>query len=199
MAKTVAQKKQPETANKQKKKKRPQRSWRQTLIIGIMLLALAGMILPSIISNFSGGNSARNFIPNRTENMPDPKFTKEGTLSFVSGQTGQVIKTIDIEKADNEMERQFGLMYRRTMEDDQGMLFLFDKPEQQGFWMKNTIIPLDIMFVDENKQILNIHENTKPMSEASLPSKGDARYVVEVIGGFSKKYGVKPGDKINWQ
>ena len=106
---------------------------------------------------------------------------------------------IDIEKADNDMERQFGLMYRRTMEDTQGMLFLFDESTPQGFWMKNTYIPLDIMFVDENNVITTIHENTTPMSDKTVASKGNAKYVVEVNGGFSKKYGIKEGDRISWQ
>jgi hypothetical protein len=209
MSKTVVQK----TAGAQpgnKRKKRPATNWRQILIIGALLIAAASMILPGIISNFSnfvsdsspapapstGTTNATNSTP---ANMPEPKFSKEGSLSFLSVQTGQPIVTIDIEKADNDLERGFGLMFRRSMAENQGMLFLFDQPDIQNFWMKNTLIPLDILYVDEAQKIITIHENTKPLSEAQIPSGGPAKYVVEVIGGFCKKHGVKVGDSIEWQ
>jgi uncharacterized protein len=183
-----------------RKTKRPAKNRKQQIIIGLMIVALAAMFLPNLLPSFRGGKSARNFTPSNTKNtMPEPEFTKEGTLSFISSETGETIRTIDIEKADNDMERQFGLMYRKSMPDTEGMLFLFDKAGQQSFWMRNTYIPLDIMFVDAESRILNIHQNTKPQSDNSLPSTGDAQFVVEVAGGFSEKYGVKPGDKIQWQ
>jgi hypothetical protein len=90
-------------------------------------------------------------------------------------------------------------MYRRSMSDTQGMLFLFNESVPQSFWMRNTFIPLDIMFEDENLTITTIHENTQPLSDKSIPSNGNARYVVEVNGGFTKKHGLKIGDKINWK
>lgn len=90
-------------------------------------------------------------------------------------------------------------MYRRNMSDTQGMLFIMDVAAPQSFWMRNTYIPLDIIFVDENNTILNIHQNARPRSESPLPSEGNAKYVVEVIGGFTQAYGIKPGDKIQWQ
>lgn len=195
------------TAPKPKKKKSSSINWRQTLIVGTLAIAAMSMILPNLMSWFNlGASSGSASIPSngagapssQPTEMPDPKFTKEGVLSFASA-SGAPIKTIDIEKADNDMERQFGLMYRRSMDDAQGMLFLFDKSEPQAFWMRNTIIPLDIMFVDENQVITTIHENAKPMNDNSLPSKGDAKYVVEVNAGFAKKYGVKEGDKITWE
>ena len=76
-----------------------------------------------------------------------PQFKKEGELYFVKA-TGDTIRKIDIEIAEPEYERTRGLMYRRNMKDTQGMLFIFDKPDMRSFWMKNTYIPLDIMFVD---------------------------------------------------
>lgn len=130
--------------------------------------------------------------------MPEPQFQKEGELQFISAATGKAISQIDIERAETDMERQFGLMYRKSMADSLGMLFVFEQSEPQGFWMKNTYIPLDILFVDDSLTILNIHENTVPLSENSLLSKGKARYVVEVVGGYTRKHGIQAGDKIRW-
>ncbi len=181
------------------KKKKSKTNWRQIIIVSVVALGLVAFLLPNILPLFTGGVGPAP--PPAATNRPEiaePMFQKEGELAFISGETGQPIQKIDIEKADNDMERQFGLMFRKSMQDTQGMLFLFDKSEPQSFWMKNTLIPLDIMFVDENLTITTIHENTKPLSEAQIPSDGDAKYVVEVVGGFAKKHGVKVGDKISW-
>jgi len=196
MAKSVISK---STQGIARKKKHPAKNRKQQIVIGLMIVALAAMFLPNLLPSFRGGKSARNFTPTNKGAMPEPKFTKEGTLSFISSETGEAIRTIGIEKAGDDMERQFGLMFRKSMPDTQGMLFIFDKAGQQSFWMRNTYISLDIMFVDAESRILNIHQNTKPLSDNPLPSTGDAQFVVEVPGGFSEKYGVKPGDKIQWQ
>jgi uncharacterized membrane protein (UPF0127 family) len=181
-----------------KKKKPKKTNWRQIILVSVGILAMIGFLLPSILPLFTGRGPATPPVTTSPTEMPEPKFQKEGELSFLSSETGEVIKKIDIEKADNDMERAFGLMYRRSMDENQGMLFLFEENEQQAFWMKNTFIPLDILFLDENQVVTTIHKNTKPMSEASLPSDGAAKYVVEVVGGFTDKFGVKVGDKINW-
>ncbi|TAK38586.1 MAG: DUF192 domain-containing protein, partial [Saprospiraceae bacterium] len=175
MAKSVISK---STQSLARKKKRPAKNRKQQIIIGLMIVALAAMFLPNLLPSFRSGKSARNFTPTNKGTMPEPKFTKEGTLSFISSETGEAIRTIDIEKAGDDMERQFGLMYRKSMPDTQGMLFIFDKAGKQSFWMRNTYISLDIMFVDAENRILNIHQNTKPLSDTSLPSTGDAQFVV---------------------
>ncbi len=196
-----------------KKKKKRSINWRQILIVGGLIIALFSMLAPDVSRLFSGAgsnrttysppssNSARaNSAPTtNNETMPEPKFQKEGELYFQNPATGKAISKIDIEKADTEVDRQFGLMFRKSMPEDQGMLFLFETSEQQSFWMRNTYIPLDIMFVDENGVITTIHENAKPQNDASLPSNGPAKYVVEVVGGYAQKHGIKVGDKVNWQ
>jgi len=78
------------------------------------------------------------------------------------------------------------------------MLFIFEWPAAQAFWMKNTIISLDIIYLDENKKIVSISKNAVPYSEDSLPSAGKAQYVVEVVAGFTDKYGIQPGDRITF-
>lgn len=124
-------------------------------------------------------------------------FKKEGTLTF-SDSLNKPITKIDIEIADTEYDRELGLMFRKTMDMDKGMLFIF--PEQQilSFWMRNTYLPLDMIFVNAEKKIVTIHKNTKILSDQSYPSSEPAQYVVEVDAGFSDRYSLKPGDKISW-
>ena len=128
-----------------------------------------------------------------------PQFTKHGTLSFISQENQQAIKSIDIEVKKDDYERAEGMMWRRSMEDTQGMLFIMDAAEPQTFWMRNTYIPLDIMFVSQDKKILNIRKNAPPQTLDPQASKGNALYVVEVNGGFADKYGVKAGDTIDFK
>jgi len=125
------------------------------------------------------------------------KFEKEGELLFLKPDGTSIVK-VNIEIADNDAERQMGLMNRSFMNNSQAMLFIFDMEEPQAFWMKNTIIPLDIIYVNSNKEIVSIAANTEPYSEKSLPSTGPAIYVVEVNGGFCDQYGIAAGTKISY-
>ncbi len=124
-------------------------------------------------------------------------FKKQGSLSFISKE-GKVLSNIDVEFADDNFKRMQGLMYRKEMAENQGMLFIFEIEDYQSFWMKNTILPLDIIFVNVNKEIVKIHKNTTPFSEQSYSSGKPALYVVEVNAGYTDKYGIKEGDKISW-
>jgi len=128
----------------------------------------------------------------------EPRFTKEGELTFLSKTDRKKIITIDIEIADNAYEREKGLMYRHSLPDNAGMLFIFEQSGPLSFWMRNTYIPLDIIFADENRQIVTIQKNTKPLSYAQIPSKRNSKYVVEVNAGFCDKYGIAVGDFITF-
>ncbi|MCB9295351.1 MAG: DUF192 domain-containing protein [Lewinellaceae bacterium] len=138
-------------------------------------------------------------IPKGKKPTMGPQFTKQGELQFISQESGDVIRAIDIEVKKEELDRSTGMMWRRSMEENQGMLFIMDRPEPQSFWMRNTYIPLDIIFVDENFRILNIRANAQPGSLQSQSSVGDALYVVEVIGGFCAQYGIEADDEIRYQ
>jgi uncharacterized membrane protein (UPF0127 family) len=124
-------------------------------------------------------------------------FKKEGELTFVDS-TGNPIIKIDIEIADNDYERQLGLMNRENMEEMQGMLFIFPEEKYQSFWMFNTLFSLDMLFIDSNKEIVTIHKNTTPLSEQSYPSSKPALYVLEVNAGFCDRHNIKLGDKVFW-
>lgn len=124
-------------------------------------------------------------------------FTKEGDLWFISEQ-GDTLKHIDVEVSRKPYEIQRGLMDRSKMEEGQGMIFIFPRSAPRSFWMKNTRIALDIIYVDENFEIVSIQENAQPFSEASLTSEGDAQYVVEVNAGFSQTYKIGKGTRIEF-
>jgi uncharacterized protein len=89
-----------------------------------------------------------------------------------------------------------GLMYRRQLPEGQGMLFDFHREQPTSFWMKNTYIPLDMIFIRGDGRILRIAENTMPLSEALVPSGGPVRAVLEVNAGTAKKLGIAPGDRV---
>jgi uncharacterized membrane protein (UPF0127 family) len=124
-------------------------------------------------------------------------FTKQGELSFNSSG-GKARTTIDIEIADDDYRREIGLMDRRSMGEREGMLFIFPDERPVGFWMKDTYIPLDIIFVNSRREIVTIHKNAKPFSEETYPSTAPAQFVVEVNGGFTEKYGIVAGNRIDW-
>ncbi len=129
---------------------------------------------------------------------PKPVFRKDGELRFIESKTSKVIAAIDIEVADNDAEREQGLMYRDAMAENNGMLFLMETLEPQSFWMKNTIISLDILYVDSDMRIVSIHPNCKPYSLTPIESGKPALYVVEVIAGYAAKHGLKEGDIISF-
>lgn len=129
----------------------------------------------------------------------EPKFSKEGELWFTDSETLDTIKTLDIEIADNATETQYGMMYRKSMDPNTGMLFIMPAEQQQSFWMKNTYVSLDIIYINSNFEIVSVQKNAEPHSLKSLPSEGAALYVLEVVGGFADEHGLKKGDKIQFE
>ena len=123
-------------------------------------------------------------------------FKKEGELSVFKKETDSLIASFDIEIADSEYETQTGLMYRKRMKADRGMLFVFPEVAGHSFYMKNTEFPLDLIFVKEDMTIANYHENAQPMDESSLPSQGAVQYVLELNAGLIQKLGIQSGDSI---
>lgn len=106
-------------------------------------------------------------------------------------------KTFQVEVVRDEKDRNRGLMFRRHMGSDHGMLFDYDPPVSIAFWMKNTYIPLDIIFIGADGRIIRIEENAKPLSLDHIPSGGPARGVLEINGGMAAKLGIGPGDLVH--
>jgi uncharacterized protein len=106
------------------------------------------------------------------------------------------VQVFSVELATTEQEKETGLMYRKELADGHGMLFDFSPEQEVSMWMKNTFIPLDMIFIRADGRILRIAENTEPQSTKIIPSGGLAKGVLEVIGGTAKKYGIAPGDRV---
>lgn len=127
------------------------------------------------------------------------QFIKEGELTFLEKDNKKTIIKIDVEIADSDYERTRGLMYRKSIQDNAGMLFIFENSGPRSFWMRNTYIPLDIIFADEKKQIVTIYKKTEPLSYNPIQSKKNAKYVVEVNAGFCDKHRIGVGDSIAFE
>jgi uncharacterized membrane protein (UPF0127 family) len=115
------------------------------------------------------------------------------TIEIVSG-TG--VHAFNVELATNEAERSRGLMFVKKLPEGQGMLFDFKRDQPVSFWMHNTYIPLDMLFIAGDGRIMHIAENAKPLSDDLIPSQYPVRAVLEVIGGTAEKLGIKPGDHV---
>ena len=122
------------------------------------------------------------------------------SYSYVEIENSDGIVKVKVEIADNNEERTKGLMFREKLGENEGMLFIFDDEEIRNFWMKNTLISLDIIFIDKDKRITNI-EKADPCEEDTCriySSKGLAKYVLEVNQGFTDKNNINEGDIVRF-
>lgn len=133
----------------------------------------------------------------KNEEDPEYVFRKDGILTFYDSNNAVKAKA-EIQIADNEFEEELGLMYRKQMDENKGMLFIFPNSQIQTFWMRNTFIPLDMIFVNPDKMIVTIQKNTRVLSNSTYASTAPAQYVIEVDAGYSDRNNIKVGDKVNW-
>lgn len=162
------------------------KNYNQIFKIVVIILILAGAAFWVINNVFPGRKADNEFT-----------FKKNGVLTFLDS-TGNTKAKIDIQIANTDFDRQLGLMFRKSMSENQGMLFEFPQESVQSFWMRNTYISLDMIFVNTDKKIITIHKNTKILSDQSYQSTGPAKYVIEVDAGFSSRFDIKVGDSVNW-
>jgi uncharacterized membrane protein (UPF0127 family) len=126
-----------------------------------------------------------------------PVFMKEGEVALIRrGRTNAVM--INVEIADTQERREIGLMGRPKMEELQGMLFIFEEEQPLSFWMMNTLLSLDVFFVDADGTINTIHRSTAPYSLKTYRSHRPGQFVLETNAGFADKYNVTEGDRIIW-
>jgi hypothetical protein len=164
-------------------------------IVGTVLLIL---VLVAVLTISPGGKPVSTFKPRTETSQPTAyMFKKQGELRFLTPKQ-DFIAGLEIELAQDESQRQLGLMYRDTLAENQGMLFLFDNEEVRAFWMKNTILSLDMIFVDARNEIVTIHKYTTPYSEETYTSTRPAKYVLEVNAGFTDKRKISVGDRVSW-
>lgn len=119
--------------------------------------------------------------------------TEAGTLEIA---TKSGVRMFSVELAVSDEERAKGLMYRKQVPDGYGMLFDFKQEQPVSMWMKNTYVPLDMIFIRDNGRIARIAENTEVLSERIISSGQPVRAVLEVVAGTARKYGIAPGDKV---
>ncbi len=130
------------------------------------------------------------------EDYPMPRLPR-GKVTL-SGAAGRRLP-IESEVASTRDSRTRGLMWRYTLADGTGMLFIFTREQPLSFWMRNTLIPLDMIFIDAKGKIVSIVENAEPRTLSSRPSTGPATYVLEVPGGYCAKNGVKAGSSVAFE
>lgn len=151
------------------------------MIIRAAFYCFCFVLLWSFVPAYAGGNE---------------QFTPETeTLTIITQDNKR--HDFQVELATTPAEWKHGLMYRTEMATDHGMLFIFPEERMRSFWMKNTFIPLDILFLRRNGEIINISENAQPLDLTSNPSTEPALAVLEINGGICKKQGIKAGDIVH--
>lgn len=118
------------------------------------------------------------------------------TLEPLEIATKSGVRVFSVEMARTEEQKTTGLMFRKELPDGQGMLFDFSPEQPISMWMRNTFIPLDMIFIRADGSVLRIAENTTPQSERIISSGGPAKAVLEVIAGTARRYGIAPGDTV---
>ena len=137
----------------------------------------------------------------RSDESGEAETTEERVLDYTASvtfvnQRGEVINEIRTAVADDDRSRSEGLMNVNDLPDDAGMLFIFEGERPRSFYMANTPLSLDIIFVNSNYEIVRIHQNTTPYSAKTIPSEAPAKYVVEVNAGYTLRHDINEGDLI---
>jgi uncharacterized protein len=168
--------------------------------IALALIIITILGLTALILFVKPSNKRVHRVEMQEDSVSEPKpvFKKDGELVFLHSKTGRKLSQIDVEIAGDEARRIQGLMYRDSMPEEDGMLFLFTDEGPLNFWMKNTRFSLDIIYVNSNREIVSIAKNTRPYSEDQIPSVKPALYVVEVNAGYADRHGIKEGDRVQF-
>ena len=124
-------------------------------------------------------------------------FTSGSIGSTATLLTGSGAHRISVEIADTPESRATGLMNRNSMDEDHGMLFDFGETREVSMWMKNTLIPLDMLFIRQDGTVARVARHATPLSLTPIPSGEPVRYVLELNGGAAAEYGVEPGDRVH--
>jgi uncharacterized membrane protein (UPF0127 family) len=149
---------------------------------------LASLVLSGLLA-FGGAFACRSGNAVKPEATRSDLRTSASVLVPAAGRN--VSFRVELARTPEEHER--GLMYRPQLDPDAGMLFLFDRPAPLSFWMKNTLIPLDMLFIDADHKIVGIVENAEPQTLTSRRVDEPAQYVLEIGGGLSARLGIRPG------
>lgn len=157
-------------------------------LLSINMIIILGLLV-SMCSQEKKKSNNRDSKPEKTL-----EYSRQITFTTAGGDS---ITTIQAALADEPEERNEGLMNVTNLPPDKGMLFIFEDEEPRSFWMANTPLSLDIMFVNSDYEIVRIHRNTEAFSEKNLSSGEPAQYVVETNGGFSVSHDIREGMQIS--
>lgn len=124
---------------------------------------------------------------------------KPATPEVVLSPPGREPARVTVELARTEPERRLGLMHRKHLDADAGMLFLFEAPQQLSFWMRNTYVPLDMIFITDALVVLGVVENAEPLTESPRQVPGHSQYVLEVNAGYSRAHGIGAGTMVRFE
>jgi uncharacterized membrane protein (UPF0127 family) len=150
------------------------------------------VLLTALVASAGGCRNGRSAAP--------PGSTAVATPTVIlHGEPGGRSIPVRVELARTDTERERGLMYRNHLDPDAGMLFLFPRPAPLAFWMRNTLIPLDMIFIDQDRRILGIVENAAPETETARRVDGDSQYVLEIVGGMSQRWGIRAGSAVEFE
>lgn len=157
-----------------------------TIALGLLLaMTASGLNSGLVFAEGDGQEAGRSAV--------EPQSLETSTLIILSGaKTHSFI----VELADESNERRVGLMFRNSMDEGHGMLFLYDQPQRVAMWMKNTFISLDILFLQQDGVIINIARDAEPGSLSQIASKGRVLGALELNAGTSERLGLKPGDQV---
>ncbi|MDD2228341.1 MAG: DUF192 domain-containing protein [Candidatus Cloacimonetes bacterium] len=136
--------------------------------------------------------------PEPSTEKPKYQFRHDGVLDIIA-KDGSIKTNYQIEIVVEQEEVMRGLKNRESMAENQAMLFVFPKVEYYDFWMQDTYLPLDMLFISADETVFQIIENAKPFSEDRIKAEQPNSYVLEIIAGSAKKYNIQVGDKIKWK
>jgi uncharacterized membrane protein (UPF0127 family) len=135
----------------------------------------------------------------KNNGQPAPTTGTPATRATVTIDTGERKVSFRVELALTPAEQERGLMFREALGADEGMLFVFDRESVHTFWMKNTLIPLDMLFIDKDRRIVGIVENAEPKTLTGRSVGIPSQYVLEIAGGFSGNFRIRPGHVVEFQ
>ena len=152
------------------------------MILGVALLVGAALVVPAVAPS-SQAQAQSGLLQFKTDKL---------SIRTADGKT----HAFNVELATTPAERAQGLMFRRSLAPDAGMLFDFGRSEPVSMWMENTLIPLDMLFIAADGRVVNIAQRAVPMDRTPIPSKGPVKGVLELAGGTASRLGLKAGDVI---
>ncbi len=154
-------------------------------IVALFVAALVGVTGWSLTSNLARERGKEAAMQSRLERLE------------ISGPSSKHAFQVEVMRTAEEKAR--GLMFRQYLPEDRGMLFDFEREEPVSMWMRNTYIPLDMLFIKADGVVHHIHARAQPLDETPISSNGNVRFVLEINGGIAAKLGLKPGDRVSHQ